>query len=127
MLDVWAQMDNHLRKADLGAARRAILEAIADVAYFQLERALDLAAQTIHDAGLDKDPEGQELDPEVVNLISALVPILRHLAYTYQYAGPAGGRSPDRSLLEVGGDHHGRGSTRYERRGTPQVGSSKPG
>ncbi|WP_276969209.1 helix-turn-helix domain-containing protein [Ferrimicrobium acidiphilum] len=86
---VWAQVDNHLRKAGLGAERRAILETIANVAYFQPERALELAAKTIHDAGLDKEPEGQELDPEVISLISALVPILRHVAYTYQYLGPA--------------------------------------
>ncbi len=86
---VWSQMDNHLRKAGLGAARRAILETIADVAYFQPERALEVAAQTIHDAGLDKDAEGQELDPEAISLIPALVPILRHVAYTYQYVGPA--------------------------------------
>jgi transcriptional regulator with XRE-family HTH domain len=86
---VWAQMENHLRKAGLGAARRAILETIADVAYFQPERALELAAQTIHDAGLDRDAEWQELRPEAIDLIPALVPILRHVAYTYEYVGPA--------------------------------------
>ncbi len=86
---VWAQMDDHLRKAGLGSARRAILETITDVAYFQPERALELAAQTIHDAGLDNDAEGQDLEPEAVSLIPALVPILRHVAYTYQYVGPA--------------------------------------
>ncbi len=82
-------MDDHLKKAGLGAAQRAILETITDVAYFQPERALELAAQTIHDAGLDNDAEGQDLEPEAVKLIPALVPILRHLAYTYQYVGPA--------------------------------------
>ena len=82
-------MDNHLTEAGLGAAQRAILETIADVAYFQPERALELAAQAIHDAGLDKDGEWQELDPEAIALIPSLVPILRHVAYTYQYVGPA--------------------------------------
>jgi transcriptional regulator with XRE-family HTH domain len=86
---VWAQMNNHLRKAGLGVARRAILETIADVAYFQPERALELAAQTIHDAGLDQAAEWQDQDPETIALIPALVPILRHVAYTYQYVGPA--------------------------------------
>jgi transcriptional regulator with XRE-family HTH domain len=86
---VWAQMENHLRKAGFGAARRAILETIADVAYFQPERALELAAQTIHDSGLNKDAHGQEPEPDTINLIPALVPILRHVAYTYQYVGPA--------------------------------------
>ncbi len=85
---VWARVDNLFSAAPQGAARRTILETVGDVAYFQPERSLELAAQAIHEAGLDKEDD-QEVDPNAFELIPALVPILRHVAYTYQCVGPA--------------------------------------
>ena len=86
---VWAKMDEHLGKSGLGEARRAILVTIADIAFYQPERALELAAQTIRDAGLDRVAEGQNQETEGASLIPALVTILRNVSYTYEYFGSA--------------------------------------
>ncbi len=85
---VWARVENLLINATRGE-RRAILGTIGDVAYFQPQRALELAAQAIHEAGFGQDVDGQELDPEAADLIPVLVLILRHVAYTYQCVGQA--------------------------------------
>jgi transcriptional regulator with XRE-family HTH domain len=86
---VWAKLETRLTEADSAADRREILGTIAEVAYFQPERALELAAGAMNDAGLTGSIDPADVDPEALDLVDALVPVLRNVAYTYQCVGPA--------------------------------------
>ena len=77
-----------LQEGRAAAAQRAILETIADVAYFQPERALELAAQAFTIQAWTRTGRAR-VGSRSHRLIPSLVPILRHVAYTYQYVGPA--------------------------------------